>query len=109
MKNLRHSRESLFHCLKLGNMYAETGIVIELYDRGFEKMSFTMASDQEECPSLRIGGEKYCVACSPGRVRCNNDHVMEGKTFIKLNRSDDQAYFLDLTFIRDNSSRLSSF
>ena len=43
-------------------------------------MSFTMASDQEERPSLRLGGEKYCVACSPGRVRCNNDHVMEGET-----------------------------
>ena len=35
-------------------------------------MSFTMASDQEERPSLRIGGEKYYVVCSPGRVRCNN-------------------------------------
>ena len=43
-------------------------------------MSFTMASDQEERPSLRIGGEKYRVACSPGRVRCNNDHVMERET-----------------------------
>ena len=43
-------------------------------------MGFTTASDQEERPSLRIGGEKYCVACSPGRVRCNNDHVMEGVT-----------------------------
>ena len=43
-------------------------------------MSFTVASDQEERPSLRIGGEKYCVACSPGRVRGNNDHVMEGET-----------------------------
>ena len=41
-------------------------------------MSFTMASDQR--PSFRIVGEKYCVACSPGRVRCNNDHVMEGVT-----------------------------
>ena len=39
-----------------------------------------MASDQEERPSLRIGGEKYCVACSPGIVGCNNDHVMEGET-----------------------------
>ena len=43
-------------------------------------MIFTMASDQEECPSLRIGVEKYYVACSPGRVRCNNNHVMEGVT-----------------------------
>ena len=31
------------------------------------------------------------------------------KPFITLNRSDDQAYFLDLTFIIDNSSRLSTF
>ena len=37
-----------------------------------------MASDQEERPSFRVGGEKYYVACSPGRVRCNNNHVMEG-------------------------------
>ena len=29
-------------------------------------MSFTMVSDQEERPSLRIGGENYYVACSPG-------------------------------------------
>ena len=36
-----------------------------------------MASDQEELPSLRIGGEKYYVACTPGRVRCNNNHVRE--------------------------------
>ena len=43
-------------------------------------MSFTMASDQEECLSLRIGGEKDYVACSPGRVRCNNNHIMEGVT-----------------------------
>ena len=43
-------------------------------------MSFTMMSDQEERPSLRIGGEKYHVACSPGRARCNNNHVMEGVT-----------------------------
>ena len=43
-------------------------------------MSFTMVSDQEECPSLHIGSEKYYVACSPGRVRCNNNHVMEGVT-----------------------------
>ena len=43
-------------------------------------MSFTMASDQEECPSLRIGGEKYYAACIPGRVRCKNNHVMEGVT-----------------------------
>ena len=43
-------------------------------------MSFTMASDQEERPSLRIGDEKYYVACSPGGVRCNNNHVMEGIT-----------------------------
>ena len=42
-------------------------------------MSFTMASDQEERPSLRFGGEKYRVACSPGRVRCNKDHAMEGE------------------------------
>ena len=42
-------------------------------------MSFIMPSDQEEHPSLRIGSEKYCVACSTGRVRCNNDHVMEGE------------------------------
>ena len=38
IKKLRHSREDLitvkffFHCLKLGNMHAETRIVIELYD-----------------------------------------------------------------------------
>ena len=43
-------------------------------------MSLTMASDQEKRPSLCIGGEKYCVACSPGRVMCNNDYVMEGET-----------------------------
>ena len=43
-------------------------------------MSFTMASDQEEFPSRRIGHEKYYVACSPGRVRCNNNHIMEGLT-----------------------------
>ena len=43
-------------------------------------MSFTMASDQEERPSLRIGDEKYYVACSPGRVRWNNNRVMEGVT-----------------------------
>ena len=43
-------------------------------------MSFTMASDQEERPSLRIGGEKYYIACSPGRVRCNNNHVRERVT-----------------------------
>ena len=41
-------------------------------------MSFTMASDQEEHLSPRIGGEKYYVACSPGRVRCNNNYVMDG-------------------------------
>ena len=38
-------------------------------------MSFTMASNREERPSLRIGGEKYYVACRCGRVRCNNNHV----------------------------------
>ena len=54
-----------------------------------------MASDQEERSSLCIGGEKYYVACSPCRVICNNIHVMEGVTIITLNRSDDQAYFLD--------------
>ena len=43
-------------------------------------MGFTMASDQEERLSLRIVGEKYCAACSPVRVRCNNDHFMEGVT-----------------------------
>ena len=43
-------------------------------------MSFTMASDQEERPSLRIGGEKYYAACSPGRVRSNNNHVKERVT-----------------------------
>ena len=43
-------------------------------------MGFTMASDQEERPCLRTGGEKYCVACNPGRVRCNNDHGMERVT-----------------------------
>ena len=43
-------------------------------------MSFTIASDQQEHPSFCIGGEKYSVACSPGRVRCDNDHVMEGET-----------------------------
>ena len=38
LKNSRHSRENLitvksfFHCLKLGNMHAETKIVTELYD-----------------------------------------------------------------------------
>ena len=40
-------------------------------------MCFTMASDQEERLSLRIGDEKYYVACSLGRVRCNNNHVMK--------------------------------
>ena len=43
-------------------------------------MSFTMASDQEERPSLRIGDEKHYIACSPGRVRCNNNHFMEAVT-----------------------------
>ena len=43
-------------------------------------MSLTMASDKEERASLRIGGEKYYVAWSPGRVRCDNNHVMEGVT-----------------------------
>ena len=43
-------------------------------------MSFTMASNQEERPSLHIEGEKYCVACNPSRVRCHNDHVIEGET-----------------------------
>ena len=43
-------------------------------------MSFTMGSDQEERRSLRIGDETYHVACSPGIVRCNNNHVMEGVT-----------------------------
>ena len=43
-------------------------------------MGFIMASDQEERLSLRIGSEKYCVPCSPCRVRCNNDYVMEGVT-----------------------------
>ena len=46
-------------------------------------MSFTTASDQEERPSLRIGGEKYYVACSPGKVRCNNNHV-EGVTIFDI-------------------------
>ena len=55
-----------FHCLKLGNMHAETRIVIEPY----HVTSIT----------LRIGGEKYCAVCSSGRVRSNNDHVMEGVT-----------------------------
>ena len=43
-------------------------------------MNFPMASDQEERPSLRIGDEKYHVACSPGRVMCNNNHVRERVT-----------------------------
>ena len=43
-------------------------------------MGFSMASDQEQRRSLRIGGEKHCVVGSPGRVRCNNDHFMEGVT-----------------------------
>ena len=43
-------------------------------------MNFTMASDQEERPSLRIGCEKYYVACILDKVRCNNSHVMEGVT-----------------------------
>ena len=43
-------------------------------------MSFTVVSDQEERPSLGIGGDKYYVACSPGRVRCNTNHVMERVT-----------------------------
>ena len=46
-------------------------------------MSFTMASDQEERRSLCIADEKYCVACSPGRVRYNNNHVMEGETIYR--------------------------
>ena len=84
--------KSFFHCLKLKNMHAETRIVIELYDvsrydrERFKKMSFTVASDQEERPSPCIGGEKYCAACSPGRVRCNNDHVMEGVTIYHTER-----------------------
>ena len=63
-KEFRHSRENLialksfFLCLKLGNMHAQMQLLF----------------------NCRIGGEKYCVACSPGRVRCNNDHVMEGVT-----------------------------
>ena len=47
-------------------------------------MNFNLASDHEECLSLCIGGEKYCVAGSPGRVRCNNDHVMEGVTIYHI-------------------------
>ena len=43
-------------------------------------MSFPMASDREERLSLRIGDEKYYVACSPGRVMCNNNHVRERVT-----------------------------
>ena len=43
-------------------------------------MSFTVISDQEECLSLRIGGEEYCAACSSGGVRRNNDQVMEEVT-----------------------------
>ena len=43
-------------------------------------MSFTMSSEQEERLSLRIRGEKYSVACSPGRVTCNKDPVIEGVT-----------------------------
>ena len=59
-------------------------------------MSFTMASDQEERPSLRIGRKKYYVACSPGRVRCSNNHVRERTIYhTEHNRSDDQAYLLD--------------
>ena len=72
-------------------------------------MSFTMASDQEERPSLHIGGEKYCEAYSPVRVRCSKIMLWRKKPFVTLNRSDDQAYFLDLTFIGDNTSRLSMF
>ena len=59
-----------FHCLKLGNMHAETRIVIEMYD------VTSMTEDLRR--SLRIGGEKYCVACSPGRMRCNDNHVNYG-------------------------------
>ena len=74
--------KSFLHCLNLGNMHAKTRIVIELYDvtdmSDIKWISFTMASDQEERPSFRVGGEKYYVACSPGRVRCNNNHVMAG-------------------------------
>ena len=47
-------------------------------------MSFTMASYQEERPTLRIGDEKYYVVCSPGRVSCNNNHVMEGVTIYHI-------------------------
>ena len=74
-------------------------------------MSFTMASDQEERPSFHIGGEKCYLACSLGRVRCNNNHVMEAVTILSLSRSDDQATSLtvDMTFSIDNSSRLSKF
>ena len=65
-------------------MHAETRIVIELYDVTGMSEDFTMAPDQEERRSLRIGGEKYSrkyyVACSPGRVRCNNNDVMKGVT-----------------------------
>ena len=58
-------------------------------------MSFTIASDQEERPSIHIGDEKYYVACSAGRVMCNNNYVMEGVTIYHTEQSDDQAYFVD--------------
>ena len=45
-----------------------------------------MASDKEERSYFRVGGEKYYVACSPGRVRCNNNHVMEGQSFYHTER-----------------------
>ena len=71
-------------------------------------MIFTMAADQEGRQSLRIGVEKYFVAGNPGVVRCNNGHFMERVSIYHINRSDDQAYFLNLACIIDNSSRLST-
>ena len=52
IKNLRHSLENLitvksfFHCLKLGNMYAETRIVIKLHD------VTGISEDSRRCVSL---------------------------------------------------------
>ena len=71
-------------------------------------MGFTMAFDQEKRWSLRIEGEKYCVAGSPGRVRCNYGHLMEGITIYHTNQIR-WPNILNLTFITDNSSRLSTF
>ena len=63
-------------------------------------------------PVFSYWGEEYYVAYSSGRVRCNNNHVMERVTI--LSHWTDQmtkytSLTVDLTFSLDNSSRLSKF